>query len=75
MDSVDSDSDGNGDNLIRLTNNSAIDSTPDWSPGGGRITFRSERDGGDSDIYVMNADGSGSPLRLTTDPATDGSPA
>ena len=33
MDAVDTDGDGNGDNLTRLTNNPATDGAPDWSPG------------------------------------------
>jgi Tol biopolymer transport system component len=40
---------------------------------GGRIAFRSDRDGHHR-IYAMNADGSGV-VRLTTDGATDGGPA
>src|SRR5690348_14850117 len=43
--------------LRRLTNNSALDSGPAWSPDGSRIAFWSNRDG-KSEIYVMNADGS-----------------
>jgi Tol biopolymer transport system component len=30
----------------------------DWSPDGKKIAFESDRDGGDYDIYTMNADGS-----------------
>ncbi len=52
--------------------------TPRPSPtplvgGSGRIAFRSSRDG-NAEIYVMNADGSGQ-IRLTDNPASDGSPA
>lgn len=36
---------------------------PDWSPGGRRIVFMSEKDG-NRNIYVMNADGTG--LRQVT---------
>ena len=32
MDYVDSDGDGNGDNLVNLTNNPAADFDPDWHP-------------------------------------------
>jgi Tol biopolymer transport system component len=35
----------------------AFDSAPAWSPDGSRIAFESDMDG-DSEIYVMNADGS-----------------
>ena len=40
----------------------------------GRIAFRSERDQQDSEIYVMNADGSGQ-TRLTRMPGYDGRPS
>ena len=33
------------------------DSAPTWSRDGGRIAFASTRDGGEPEIYVMNADG------------------
>jgi Tol biopolymer transport system component len=39
----------------------------------GKITFDSNRDGGNYDIYVMNADGS-EQTRLTTDPGIDEDP-
>ena len=35
------------------------DSEPQWSPDGARIAFVSDRDGGGTDIWVMNADGTG----------------
>ena len=47
-----------GSGLARLTNNSADDYAPSWSPDGRRIAFRSRRDG-NREIYAMNADGSG----------------
>jgi Tol biopolymer transport system component len=36
MDAVDSDGDGNGDNLINVTNDRRLDYQPDWSPDGPR---------------------------------------
>ena len=46
-------------NLRRLTNHPAGDSSPTWSPSGSQIAFTSDRTG-KAQIYVMNsADGSG----------------
>jgi hypothetical protein len=46
-----------------------------WSPDGGRIAFNAwGPGGGNQDIYVVRADGSGK-QRLTTDPAQDLTPA
>ena len=47
-----------GSGIIQLTNNTANDGGGRWSPDGTRIAFTSDRDGGDLDIFVMNADGS-----------------
>jgi Tol biopolymer transport system component len=47
-----------GSGVSRLTDNTAFDSTPDWSPDGKVIAFSSNRDGKRA-IYKMNADGSG----------------
>src|SRR4030042_3078823 len=49
------------------------DSSPAWSPDGSRIAFRSIFPDGNSEIYVMNADGSGR-TRLTNNPTLDSSP-
>ena len=46
-----------GTDLTRLTDAPGADFDPVWSPDGTRIAFRSERSG-DSEIWVMNADGS-----------------
>lgn len=63
-----------GTGLTNLTPNSpADDSIPDWSPDGSTIAFVSDRDGGDPEIYVMNADGS-SQTRLTSSPGNDTTP-
>jgi len=50
-------------NETRLTYNSGVDVSPNWSPDG-RIFFTSNRDGR-GEIYVMNADG-GALRRFTT---------
>ena len=62
-----------GSGLARLTNNSADDRHPSWSPGGRRIAFVSRRDG-NWEIYAMNADGSGV-ARLTNNSAVDWGPS
>lgn len=51
-----------GSNLIKLTNNSANNYNPAWSPDGKRIAFTSDRTDqtdhtGNVDIFVMNSDG------------------
>src|SRR5579872_3015857 len=51
-----------------LTNNAATDEWARWSPDGKQIVFDSNRDGGVFEIYVMNADGTGSPTQLTVPP-------
>jgi Tol biopolymer transport system component len=58
--------------VTRLTIHPDRDSSPTWSPDGSQIAFR-RRAGGNSDIYVMDADGSDA-RRLTNDPAFDGDP-
>lgn len=62
-----------GSNQTRLTNSPAVDMVPSWSPDGNRIVFTSngrgapDANGGtNSDLYVINADGSGL-VRLTGD--------
>lgn len=47
-----------GTNPVRLTNDPAYDGGPDWSPDGTQLVFTSGRTN-KSDIYIMNADGTG----------------
>ena len=64
--------DADGKNLLRLTNNPAMDMYPVWSPDSQRIAFVSSRDG-NWEIYAMDIDGRN--LRnLTNNPAMDGDP-
>lgn len=65
--------DGATDTLTPLTaDNPDRDTTPVWSPDGTRIAYRA-RSGGNSDVWVMDADGSNK-TRLTTDSGFDGDP-
>jgi Tol biopolymer transport system component len=60
----------NPQSVTRLTNNTALDYGPDWSPDGSKIAFDSDRDGKFYEIYVMNADGTGQ-TRLTNNTFRD----
>ncbi len=62
--------DGSGE--VRLTDHSATDREPTWSPDGKRIAFATNRDG-NFESYVMNVDGSNM-ARVTQDPARDWGP-
>jgi Tol biopolymer transport system component len=77
MKAVDSDNDGNGDDLKRLTKNLANDTLPSFSPGGTKIAFTSER-AGNNEVYVMKPRPEGRknrPKNLTKNAASDRNPA
>ncbi len=59
--------------IRRLTNHSADDRSPSWSPDGRHIAFSSKRDG-NREIYVMDSDGN-NPRRLTNHSVDDRSPS
>ena len=59
--------------VTNLTNHSANDIGPTWSPDGARIAFASYRDG-NAEIYAMNANGT-DVIRLTNHSANDHDPA
>ncbi|MBM3143047.1 MAG: hypothetical protein FJ005_08450 [Chloroflexi bacterium] len=61
-----------GSNQTRLTNTSASDLYPTWSPDSKKIAFQSYRDG-NWDICLMNADGSDQ-TRLTNNHSDDSGP-
>jgi len=65
-------------NLAQLTKltpatDTASASDPAFSPDGSRVAFVSQRDG-NAEIYVMNADGTGT-TRVSNDPQPDGRPS
>lgn len=62
-----------GSNVVRLTNNSAEERDPVWSPDGQKIAFVSDREGNE-EIYTMNADGS-NVVKLTNNIAVNINPA
>lgn len=61
-----------GTGLTNITNDTALDSEPSWSPDGNRLAFISERSG-NSEIFVANRDGSGA-IQLTHTVAYEGFP-
>ena len=65
--------DTDGANQTNLTNNSAQDLPPTWSPDGTKIAFATDRNF-NAEIYVMDVDGS-NPVNLTNHPAHEFDPA
>ncbi|MCB2223723.1 MAG: septum formation family protein [Actinobacteria bacterium] len=65
---------GDGTGATNVTADAARELTaqPGWSPDGTRIAYSAEVDG-NTDIYVVNADGTGR-ARLTDDPGVDDTP-
>jgi dipeptidyl aminopeptidase/acylaminoacyl peptidase len=63
-----------GSNQTRLTDNSAADGGPTWSPDGRRIAFASNH-WGKSEITVMDLPRLGFLIRLTDNSAVDRDPA
>jgi TolB protein len=59
-----------GSNIIRLTNATAADIAPAWSPDGTKIAF-TRVNGNDFEVWVMDADGLNQ-VNLTNHPARDG---
>lgn len=60
-----------GQNIMRLTNNSANDGLPTWSPDGSTIAFVSDRDGMWG-VWAMNPDGSNQRKLFTMQGSPDG---
>ena len=59
-----------GNDLVRLTNNSVSDNPGPWSPDSSRLSFTSVRDDTATEIYTMQSDGT-SVARLTTSHGID----
>ena len=67
--------DVDGGNITRLTNTLTVDEfVPSWSPDGAKIVYDHTIEGGEGDIWVMDADGSNK-TRLGTHPGNDSSPS
>jgi Tol biopolymer transport system component len=61
--------DGDGENQVRLTEDSGRDWFPAWSPDGTRVAFNSDREGNEN-LYVIELE-SGELTQLTDHPADD----
>jgi Tol biopolymer transport system component len=62
-------------NPVQLTSHPGEDGKPVYSPDGTKIAFWSDRDGGNHEIYVMDADGSDETRSTTSVPASDEVPS
>ena len=62
-----------GENVRRLTDSPQEDRHPDWSPDSRVIVYESGF-GSSSEIFAINADGSGEPVQLTTNGYGDRAP-
>lgn len=60
--------DPDGNNQVNLTDSIFTDGSPAFSPDGSRIAYTSFNSG-NYDVWVMNADGSGTPTNLSNHPA------
>ena len=61
---------------VALTSYSGVEDEPSLSPDGSKVAFQWNGEKEDNfDIYVKQIGGSGTPVRLTTDPAPDSNPA
>jgi TolB protein len=58
-----------GSNVVRVTENRAIDTSPTWSPSGAQLAFVSDRSGAPQ-IYVIGVDGTGL-RKITSEPYCD----
>ena len=61
---------GGFDAPTQLTNNGIWDGDPAWSPNGQQIAFTSDR-GGRLDVYIMQANGSSTPVNVTNRGSSD----
>ncbi len=55
------------DTLTRFTFEGSSNTSPEWTPDGKRIAFKSNKEGGTVNLYRQLADGSGGLERLSTD--------
>ncbi len=64
--------DADGSDETQLTDNNWPDINGNWSPDGTKIVYSSDTAGGTNfQLYIINADGSGTPIRLTDNQFSD----